>query len=869
MEGLAILCVIIIGMFLFVFIATICLLAASARHGKQIKALEFDLRRIKDKLFPVTEKKPAETKEVKPVSPPEKVPERLPKPYQVLREEKIPELSAPPEPVKPEVAKPPRARINWETVIGEQLFLKLGIIVFVIGIALLLGYSWDKLGAAGKVGIGIGSGLVALVGGVILSKKYKTFGTGLICAGWAILYFTAYAMHHLEAARVIESPLLGGIVLGLVAAGMIVHTLLYHSQAFTTLAFALGYVAILLSELGVHSLAASLVLAVVIVAIAHRAKWYYFPLVGLGLTYLVHLVWLWKPIQIFETDKLSNPSFYIAMVNLILAWLIYKMPNFLAKPVEQVEVRLHHLLTVANLGVFMGLALLQMHKWSPSLKWLFFLEGALAYICFAIILRSLQRFDLAHRPEFAEGKKHLYLFDGSVAVVLMALAIGLKLSGKWITLGWLVEVQAVVMAGILLREPVFRHLGSLLLVVPFWRLVRFDIPEAGGILFGEHTFSDALPLVALFTALGYADAVILYKAFLPKLSAFYERHIYRSYGYLGSLLLVITLYLGLTRLAIAIGLGLATIVLVELGLTTGSFHLRLQGYLVSIVTVVQLFLSNFSAEEGIWGISYRIITVSLVTLFFLYLFQRLVFYPPQEKKISPDEHKFGKVYLYTAVALVFLLLWFEIPRPWLAIGWLNLALVLLIVGLSFRDIWDLRLLSLFVAIAAAGNCFVNGLSEYNRTGGVSYHLIITFILAIGLLFIPFTGLGILLKRASASAAGRKRWFDSRFVYVVSLMATVLLATFLALKVGRRWVTFSWGLEGIGLLVIGFLLKESSLRLWALGLLIFSLAKLVTYDMSGIGMIYRIFAYISLGLILLIISYLYTRYRAKISKTDKT
>ena len=62
-----------------------------------------------------------------------------------------------------------------------------------------------------------------LVSGVVLRprERYRIFAEGLIGGGWAGLYFTTFAMHGLEAARVIASPRMGTLLLLSVAVGMV------------------------------------------------------------------------------------------------------------------------------------------------------------------------------------------------------------------------------------------------------------------------------------------------------------------------------------------------------------------------------------------------------------------------------------------------------------------------------------------------------------------------------------------------------------------------------------------------------------------------------------------------------------------------
>ena len=56
---------------------------------------------------------------------------------------------------------------EWEAVVGGSWLNKLGVLVLVIGIALLLGYEFTRVGPAGRVAIGMGVSLTMLIGGVL------------------------------------------------------------------------------------------------------------------------------------------------------------------------------------------------------------------------------------------------------------------------------------------------------------------------------------------------------------------------------------------------------------------------------------------------------------------------------------------------------------------------------------------------------------------------------------------------------------------------------------------------------------------------------------------------------------------------------
>ncbi len=77
---------------------------------------------------------------------------------------------APPPPFVPRPAPPPR---DWEAVVGGNWLNKLGVFILVIGIALALGYSFTRVGPAGRVAISLCAGAAMLGVGVALESRYR------------------------------------------------------------------------------------------------------------------------------------------------------------------------------------------------------------------------------------------------------------------------------------------------------------------------------------------------------------------------------------------------------------------------------------------------------------------------------------------------------------------------------------------------------------------------------------------------------------------------------------------------------------------------------------------------------------------------
>jgi uncharacterized membrane protein len=102
------------------------------------------------------------------------------------------------------------------------------------------------------------------------------------------------------------------------------------------------------------------------------------------------------------------------------------------------------------------------------------------------------------------------------------------------------------------------------------------------------------------------------------------------------------------------------------------------------------------------------------------------------------------------------------------------------------------------------------------------------------------------------------------------VAIVVIVTGLALfaldkLVSGALLTVGWALLGFVLLTIGFAIKHRPWRMAGLVALAFSLARAVFHDMARVETIYRILSFIGLGVILLVLAFLYAKNREKLAK----
>ena len=76
---------------------------------------------------------------------------------------------------------------------------------------------------------------------------------------------------------------------------------------------------------------------------------------------------------------------------------------------------------------------------------------------------------------------------------------------------------------------------------------------------------------------------------------------------------------------------------------------------------------------------------------------------------------------------------------------------------------------------------------------------------------------------------------------------------------------AWGAEAIVLLAAGFALRDRVLRLSGLALFLVCTLKLFFWDLRNLQTLPRIMSFIVLGLLLVAVSWAYTRFRSQVRK----
>lgn len=864
---------------------------------------------------------------------------------------------------------------EWEAVLGGSWLNRIGIAVLVIGVALFLGYSLRYMGPLGRVATGLVVSLALLIGGVSLEQvqRYTLFAKPLLGGGWALLYFTAYAAHNVEAAKVIQEPIWGLLLLGLVAAGMILHSLKYRSEVVTGLAYFLAFLTVATSQITGFTLVASFVLAASLVLVLRKTHWYYLGLFGIAATYFNHAIWLEFKMEGFA-GGLTLKTFWLGQGMLILYWLLFTAFDFLLRPVTDKQERASIGVNLANTLAFLGLSFRQVWAVFPDSRHVLAGLAAFAYLVSSFILYSLRR-------------RTPHLINAVVAASLIAIAIPLKppaspLAKNWLGPAWLVDGAAVFTLGFYLREVVFRiqgyllslaaigtifvinlysqpqpphllrwltvspaiaylhylfgrlhtswrrgevrdaekaigvvscYVASALLAVLIWREVSLGLVGLAWLVAGVTFFevgirSQYLPFWrAHIRTQGYLLSVLALGAFylinlygfygqeevrglsrwpiiIPAILAFYflfwrlhrgvtegsvpesEKRLADISSYAASALLTVLLWKELDPVAVALAWSFLGLLLFEAGIWFQQGSLKIQGPIIAAATLGRLFLANFTAPGSFFGLSHRVITVVPIIAIFYYLVQRL----SEERaagRILAFEKRLPQAYSYAAGFLLVVLARFELGRSLTVLAWALIGFIFLTLGISWRD-RDLRIQACLLAILTFWRSWSTNFYLIGSFYGMPER-IATMIPAIASLYasqlLCLRNRDVLYEASAGQKTRILSRLDAASRHLFSSLASLLLAILLYYQVRGNLLTVAWAIQGLGLMAAGFVIRERTFRLSGFGLFAVCLFKVFLIDLRGVETIYRIFSFIVLGIILLLVSFGYTRHRDVIKR----
>ena len=328
----------------------------------------------------------------------------------------------------PSVSK--RKQVNYEKFIGENLFGKIGILVFVIGVGFFVKYAIDKdwINETLRTVLGFLTGSALLVVAERLQKKYRTFSSLLAGGAFAVFYLTvaiAFHFYHLFPQTVAFTILIA------ITLFMSILSILYDRRELAIISLVGGFLAPFLVSTGNGNYLVLFtymsILNLGMFGLSIYMKWGELPVIAFVFTYVV--------MGIFLLTGFTTGSTHISVHLFIFATLFYfifLLPILSILRIEAVKKNRGLLLVIiTNNFIYLLLGILFLRNMGLPFK----SEGLLSLLIAIINLVLV----IWLRMSKKDYKFLIYAMLGLV-LTFVSITIPIQLDGNYITLFWAAEM---------------------------------------------------------------------------------------------------------------------------------------------------------------------------------------------------------------------------------------------------------------------------------------------------------------------------------------------------------------------------------------------------------------------------------------------
>lgn len=323
-----------------------------------------------------------------------------------------------------------RKQVNYEKFIGENLFGKIGILVFVIGVGFFVKYAIDKdwINETLRTVLGFLTGSALLVVAERLQKKYRTFSSLLAGGAFAVFYLTvaiAFHFYHLFPQTV------AFIILIAITLFMSILSILYDRRELAIISLVGGFLAPFLVSTGNGNYLVLFtymsILNLGMFGLSIYKKWGELPVIAFIFTYVV--------MGIFLLTGFTTGSTHISVHLFIFATLFYFiffLPILSILRIEAVKKNRGLLLVIiTNNFIYLLLGILFLRNMGLPFK----SEGLLSLLIAIINLVLV----IWLRMSKKDYKFLIYAMLGLV-LTFVSITIPIQLDGNYITLFWAAEM---------------------------------------------------------------------------------------------------------------------------------------------------------------------------------------------------------------------------------------------------------------------------------------------------------------------------------------------------------------------------------------------------------------------------------------------
>lgn len=363
--------------------------------------------------------------------------------------------------------------VSMEYAVASQWLLRIGILIFVVGIGFFVKYSVDHglITPVGRVAMAAIVGLTMLTAGTkLLGRRYNVLGEGLLGGGLATLYFAVFAAfnfyHLIPQVGSLSPQVLAFALMVLVTALGCGIAIRFNSMLVAVLAILGGFGTPVMLSTGAVNFPGlygyMLVLGVGVLAMCYWKDW---PLVNY-LAFFCNFGLYFAAMRNYQPE-----NFWEVFPFLIAFFALYSTMQFLYKIVSGAKSNLLDLFAlILNAAIFYA----QSQRLIPELydrKWV------------AAVTLSLSAFYTLHVFYFLWRRlvdRDLLICFMGLAAFFLALTMPIVLSPEWITASWALQALMLMWVAGKLGSQFLRHVSYLIYAVVLFRFGMFDLPRQFG-----------------------------------------------------------------------------------------------------------------------------------------------------------------------------------------------------------------------------------------------------------------------------------------------------------------------------------------------------------------------------------------------------
>ncbi|HEY6182851.1 MAG TPA: hypothetical protein VIW67_11420, partial [Terriglobales bacterium] len=652
-----------------------------------------------------------------------------------------------------------------------------------------------------------------------------------IGGGWAFLFFLSWAIHNLDATKILTSAPLDFVIMLSVALVMVWHTLHYRSQTVTGLAYLLAFLTVGLNHDQVPfigGLGAGILLAAGLVVIVNRFQWFELELFGIAASYLNHFFWLQPIIGPMNGENHPFPEFLSSASVLIVYWMIFRASYVWRKVSTQPQERISTASALLNPALLLAMLKYQsVHK-----EWAFW--GLLAI---GTVETALGQSPITRRRRTA------VVVLSTLGVVLLVAAFFFRYSGTNLSVVWLVEAEALLLIGVWTQEIVFRRLGLLAALLVSGHMVAVDaysvyVARMSSAGIGNYALAIFFVVASIVF---YGNAHWVSRRWPSLFDRIFDQELIYRLSYVAALMAFIAAWLAFPEAWTAVAWCALAAGLAWAGRRFDIGALFYQANVLSAAAIVRVLLINLYETAGYGRFTLRTITVGLVAAL-LYLTAHWSWEIGRPTHPSMWRRIANAGYTWTASVLLALLIWYELHEQHyaaVAVIWASGGLLLAWLGrkLTKPDLTYQANAAAFAALVRVA--FVNfEASELSHQ--ITVRLITVSLVAV-ILYVGSRWSWV------EHAGSQFRWIGDLYVWAGSFLLS-LLAWYELYPVS---VAVAWMVGGLVLLEFGLARKSVSLRYQAYVALISAFARIfiVNLNAAGDGISPRVYTVVPIALAL--------------------